>query len=104
MEDFEENPNNDQQDVSVHTGFPNPATDNARYGNLYLNKLLIQNNASTFLMRIAGNDWQHFGILNDDIAIIDRSLRPQPNDLVIWWYDGDFAISELVRMRRGSTV
>lgn len=90
--------------VSVHGGFPNPATDAARQAGLNLNQLLIQNSASTFMMRIAGNHWQHFGIFNDDLAIIDRALSPRPTDLVAWWLDGDFAISEFARMRPEATV
>lgn len=90
--------------VSIHTGFPNPATDIDRQAGLNLNRLLIHNSASTFMMRIAGNDWHYFGIFNDDLAIIDRALTPQHTDLVVWWLDGDFSISEFARMRPEATV
>ena len=45
------------QGVSVHDGFPNPATD-AALQSLNLNQLLIKNGASTYFMRLASNDWQ----------------------------------------------
>lgn len=85
---FYENPDG----VSVHGGFPNPATDVSLQG-IDLNTLLIKNSAATYLMRISGNDWRAQGIFDGDIIIIDRALTPQTNDLVIWWYDGSFAIS-----------
>jgi hypothetical protein len=78
--------------VSVHSGFPNPATDASLQG-IDLNKLLIKNSAATFLMRIAGNAWRAMGIFHDDIAIVDRAVVPRKNDLVIWWQDGEFTIS-----------
>jgi DNA polymerase V len=104
MQNFDETDINNTPGVSVHTGFPNPATDAARRNGLNLSQLLIQNSASTFMMRIAGGNWQYLGIFNDDIILIDRSLGPRHNDLVVWWNDGDFAISEFARMQPGATV
>lgn len=89
--------------VSIHTGFPNPGAD-ARLRGLDINQLLIQNSASTFLMSISGGDWQHLGIFSDDVVVIDRSLYPQTNDLVVWHCGGDFEISELNRMRKDATM
>ena len=68
--------------ISVHAGFPNPANDKS-LGELNLNTLLIQNSASTFLFRIRGDEWQNFGIFDNDIAIIDRALNIRRGDLVI---------------------
>lgn len=81
----------DQSNVTEHTGFPNPATDKTLVS-LDLSALLIKNPASTFFMRIAGHNWENFGIFNNDIAIIDRAISPKPDDLVIWW-DDNFRIS-----------
>jgi DNA polymerase V len=78
--------------VSVHDGFPNPATDLALQ-TLDLNSLLIKHPVSTYLMRIAGNDWTAQGIFDSDIAIIDRALVAGRNDLVAWHNEGSFAIS-----------
>lgn len=89
--------------VSIHTGFPNPGTD-TRLKSLDLNNLLVHNSASTFIMRIAGHEWQASGLFDGDIAIIDRALLALPNDIVIWWKDGDFAISSCQRMRPDATI
>ena len=85
--------------VSVHSGFPNPATDKA-FATLDLNRLLIEHSLSTYYFRIAGDDWQSVGIFDGDIAIIDRALSAKPNDLVIWWQDNtsQFAVSPCNKM------
>lgn len=82
------NPNN----ASVHDGFPNPATDSALQA-IDLNSLLVRHSASTFFMRIAGNEWAGQGIFSGDLAIVDRALTPHRNDPVIWVKDDLFVIS-----------
>lgn len=78
--------------VSVHGGFPNPAADASLQG-IDLNKVLISNSISTYLMRIEGNNWQSIGIFAGDLVIIDRALDARRADLVIWILHDDFAIS-----------
>lgn len=68
--------------VSVHDGFPNPAADNSLQ-TLDLNQLLIKNPISTYFIRIPGGD----------IALVDRSLTPRPNDIVIWDNLGSLQLS-----------
>lgn len=83
----------DRSTISIHTGFPNAAED-SRLHALDLNTLLIQNPISTFFFAIAGNDWEHLGIFDRDIALVDKALHPRPNDHVIWIHQESFAISE----------
>ena len=78
--------------VSEHAGFPNPATDRSLQ-NLDINSLLIQNSASTYLMRIEGNEWRSLGIFDGDIVLVDRALAVRRNDLVVWWQEESFVIS-----------
>lgn len=82
----------EQQGVSVHAGFPNPATDKS-LRSLDLNQLLIEHSVSTYYFRIRGNNWQDVGIMDGDIAIVDRALNARPTDLVIWWREGDDGFS-----------
>ncbi len=89
--------------VSVHGGFPNPATDASLQG-INLNKLLIQNSVSTYLMRIEGNDWQAAGIFAGDIVVIDRALGAHKTDLVVWVLGNDFAISPRHKLPDGAEV
>ncbi len=85
------NPNKPQPGVNVHSGFPNPATDDT-LANLDINKLLIKHPLSTFFMQIEGHEWSKYGIFNGDIALIDRSLTPHQQDLVVYWSGSDFGI------------
>lgn len=89
--------------VSVHDGFPNPATDSSLQS-LDLNSLLIHHTLSTYLMRIEGNDWTRIGIFDGDIAIIDRALGAKPNDPVIWIHEDIFAISPRHKLPKEAVV
>ncbi len=89
--------------VSVHDGFPNPATD-AALQNLDLNRLLVWHSVSTFFMAVDGNDWQDQGIYQGDIAIIDRALNPKLIDRVVWLRDSEFRVSPLHKVPEGSEV
>lgn len=89
--------------VSVHAGFPN-AADDSRLKGLSLDSLLIKNPTSTFHFRVSGSSWQNIGIFDGDIALVDRALIPQGNDMVIWSYEGGFAISPHNRMCRGAVL
>jgi len=88
-----------QEGVSIHAGFPNPATDTSVRG-LDLHQLLVQNPVSTYLFRVRGNQWEGAGVFDGDVAIVDRALHPRPSDTVLWWDGaaGEFAISTQKRM------
>lgn len=85
--------------VSVHTGFPNPATDTSLH-TLDFNQLLIEHTASTFMFRIDGAEWEDAGVFAGDIAVVDRALDPRKTDVVIWWNEsqGEFSITTYAAM------
>lgn len=89
--------------VSIHDGFPNPAAD-ASLSSIDLTALLIPSSLATYLMRLSGNEWQHLGLFDGDILIVDRALNARKNDLVIWHCDGSFVISYRTDVHRGSVV
>lgn len=89
--------------VSVHDGFPNPATDTSLQS-LDLNSLLITHTATTYLMRLSGREWQSLGIFDGDILIVDRSFSPRPNDLVVWTKGERFVISYKNSVEAGNAV
>ena len=96
----------EQQDgVSIHTGFPNPATDQSLH-TLDFNQLLVQHTASTFMFRISGSEWEDAGVFAGDVAIIDRALEPRTGDVVLWWDEarGEFAISKYSRMPKAARL
>lgn len=94
----------DGEAVRVHAGFPNPAADRlSSRGHLALdfNQLLVRHPSSTYIFRISGNSWTEQGLLNGDIAVIDRALAPQPHDLIIAWQNDAFIISLYKNLAEG---
>ena len=89
--------------VSVHDGFPNPAADTSLQ-TIDLNSLLVRHTASTYFMRIGGNEWARQGIFADDLAIIDRALKPKPNDPVVWIPEDEFAKSPRHKLPENAEV
>ena len=82
--------------VSIHTGFPNAAI-GSHAQSLNLDTLLIPHPATTFLMRLEG-EWKGYNLQSQDIIIIDRSAKPQPNDIVVWVDGDEFTLSHLVEV------
>ncbi|WP_370630942.1 LexA family protein [Paeniglutamicibacter sp. Y32M11] len=83
-------------------GFPSPARDYYN-GGIDLNRLLIRDRTSTFLMRVSGNSMASAGISHGDEVIVDRALAPRDGSVVIAIQDGELVIRRLVD-HRGSLV
>ncbi|MFC1490527.1 LexA family protein [Candidatus Latescibacterota bacterium] len=80
--------------VSVSAGFPSPAEDYLD-GKLDLNEHLIKHRAATFFLRAAGDSMIGAGIHNGDIMIVDRSLDPADNNVVIAVLDGELTVKRI---------
>lgn len=89
--------------ISIHTGFPNPATDSSLQ-TLNLHELLVPHAASTYFMRITNNDWRAIGVFAHDIAIVDRALQPAVHDIAVWLHEGEFALSRYNQIPHGAVV
>ena len=78
---------------SVKAGFPSPAQD---YLNeeIDLNKLLIPHPEATFFVKISGDSMMDAGILDGDLAVVDKSQEASDGDFVIAYVDGDFTIKQ----------
>lgn len=80
----------------IPAGFPSPATDYIEDG-LDLNEYLVQHKAASFLFRVQGHSMQGVGIMDGDKVVVDRSIEPQHNQIVIAVVDGEFTIKRLFR-------
>ena len=78
----------------VHAGFPSPASDYIE-SPIDLNKHLIKNGAATFLVRAQGQSMIGSGIIDQAVLIVDRSIKPTHNTIVVASIDGEFVSKRL---------
>ena len=87
--------------ASVHAGFPSPAADHSQK-RVDLNEHLIRNKEATFLFRVRGDSMTGIGIYEGDTWLVDRSIDPRHNAIVLAVLNNEFAIKRLYR--RGGVV
>lgn len=80
----------------VRAGFPSPADDFIEQY-LDLNEFLIRSKSSTFFIRVSGDSMINAGIHEDDILIIDKSLNPKNNDVILAILNGEFTVKRYVK-------
>ncbi|GEP09783.1 LexA family protein [Methylobacterium gnaphalii] len=80
---------------AVCAGFPSPADDFLEEA-LGLPRWLVPNPPATFLWRVSGNSVIGVGIHDGDIVVVDRSVEPAHDDIVLAIIDG---VSSLKRYK-----
>ena len=80
---------------TAHAGFPSPAEDFLEPG-LNLNEYLIQNSAATFCVKVKGDSMVGSRITTGDILIVDRSLSPQNQNVILAILNGSFVVKKLL--------
>lgn len=78
---------------SVKAGFPSPAQDYME-GEIDLNDVLVKHKEATFYVRISGDSMRDAGILDGDLAVVDRLIEPGNGNFVIAFVDGEFTIKQ----------
>jgi DNA polymerase V len=98
MNSIEENPNADLSpepfSAKARCSFSS-ALDDHMEGNLDLNQYLIKHPAATFFVRAVGQSMCEVGILDGDLLIVDKSLTPKDNSIVIAVINDEFTVKRL---------
>jgi len=86
-------------EASVVAGFPSPAADHAQR-RIDLNDHLLIHRDASFLFRVKGDSMKNVGIFEGDTIIVDRSIEPQHNHIVLAVVDTEFTVKRLHRQGR----
>jgi len=78
----------------VPAGFPSPSQDYSDT-QIDLTKMLIRDEASTFIVRVSGDSMEGAGIYDGDELIVDRSIEPRDGHVVIAIVDGEMTVKRL---------
>ena len=79
---------------SVSAGFPSPATDYLE-NKLDLNEYLVKHPAATYIVKANGASMVDAGILSGDLLIVDRSITPRNESIVIASVFGDLTVKKI---------
>ncbi|CAB1221446.1 LexA family protein [Acinetobacter bouvetii] len=84
---------------SVAAGFPSPAQDYTE-DFIDLNKYLIHNPSSTFVLRVNSLSMKNAGIDIDDQILIDRSLKAEHGDIVLALINNEFTVKRFMKEKQ----
>lgn len=79
----------------VHAGFPSPAEDFS-HARIDLARELVAHPQCTFILRVSGDSMTGAGILDGDILVVDKYLKPEHGDIVVAEIDGEFTCKRLI--------
>lgn len=86
---------------TMPAGFPSPAADHTQE-RIDLNQQLIRNKDATYIFRVKGDSMTGIGIYEGDALLVDRSIDPKHNHIVIAQLNNEFTVKRLYR--RGGVV
>jgi len=86
---------------TVVAGFPSPAADYTQQ-RIDLNNHLIRNKDATYLFRVKGESMINVGIYENDILLVDRSINPKHDHIILAQLNNEFTVKRLYR--RGGVV
>jgi DNA polymerase V len=87
----------------IQAGFPSPA-DDYREMPIDLNEYLIKNPASTFLIRVTGDSMEGAGLKENCLLIVDRSLTPKQNQIIVAVVNGEFTVKRYFKDKDGTIL
>ena len=83
----------------ISAGFPSPA-EGYLDDKINLQQLLIKNPAATYMLRVRGDSMRDANISEGDILIVDRSLTPSDNQVIIGILNNEFTVKRLVKKQK----
>jgi DNA polymerase V len=78
----------------VVAGFPSPADDNLE-DSIDLNEHFVKKPDTSFLVKVQGDSMKNAGIHHGDMLVVDRSLNPTDQSIVIAALDGELTVKRL---------
>ena len=91
---------NNKSILTVAAGFPSPA-ENYIEEYLDIGKYLVNNIESTFFVRISGDSMINVGIYNNDIMVVDKSLTPKNQSIVVASLNGELVVKKFLKDKQG---
>ena len=90
-------------DGGIRAGFPSPAQDYMGES-IDLNRELVRHPATTFYARAVGDSMKGCGIDDGDLLVIDKSIEPREDDIVVAFIDGEFTLKKVKLEPDGSCL
>jgi len=84
-------------------GFPSPSED-LFISQLNLQDHLIKNPNSTICIKVSGDSMIDIGIFSGDMLIVDRSLKPKNNNVILCVLDGNFLVKKLSKSKNSNSI
>ena len=85
---------------TVNAGFPSPAADYMEE-EIDFNQYLKPRPNATFVIRVKGDSMVDAHIPTDSLLIVDRSLKPSNNSIIIAIVDNEFTVKRLIKNSSG---
>lgn len=85
------------ENALVHAGFPSPVDEAYMSQPIDLNRELIENPATTYIVRVVGDSMIDEGIDQGDMLVVDRSIYPSEQHITVCMVDGEFALKRIVQ-------
>ena len=80
----------------VSAGFPSPADDYLDV-DLNLHRYPVKHPAATFFIIAKGHSMEKAGISDNDLLVVDKSLDPKNNDIVVAAVNGEFTVKRYIK-------
>jgi DNA polymerase V len=85
---------------SIPAGFPSPAADFIQ-DEINFNTLLVPRPSSTFVIKVQGESMIEAFIPNNALLIVDKSIKPANNNIVVAIIDGEFTVKRFIKNSSG---